>query len=467
MTDLLIRNGRVVTAIDDFMADILVRQGRIVAIGTELDATLTEEVDATGKLVFPGVIDPHTHVGWPGAADDFVTGTKAAACGGVTCIVEYALQFKGNSLHDSLGAWHTKADDRSCVDYAFHLVISDFNSRTRAEIGEIIAEGVPSFKLFMTSRHSGGLGVNDGTIYGVMHEVAQHHGVVNLHCENDDLIEFLISNFRDLGLLTPEYHARSRPPIVEAEAIQRAAFLAGVTGCTMYVPHLSSGLGLDVIRSARARNVTVHAETCPQFLVHTDEVYRRADAVNYVMSPPIKGETDQDTLWSGLAAEEIGTVGSDHCPYDSTRKREFSHDFTKIPNGVPGVETILPILYSEGVRQGRLTLQQLVKVTSYNAARTFGLLPRKGSIAVGADADLVIFDPQRTVSLRGEHLHSNIDYSIYDDLTVTGYPAMTILRGEVIYQDGKFVGVPGYGRYVPRRVAETVPDVPEALTGAR
>lgn len=453
--DRVIRGGTVVTSAGIYQADIGISGERISYIGQDLQPDGADVIDAEGKLVLPGAIDAHTHMEWPESADDFEEGTIAAASGGVTSIIDFAVQYPGKSLRETFQDWRSKADPKVVIDYGVHIVVSDFTDETGTELMSLVADGVTSFKMWMTSRHSGGLGVDDGTIYRVMQVASSLGALVGLHCENDAIIEMLIGQFLREGKTQPKYHRQSRPPLVEAEAIRRVATLAEATGCILYIPHMSSGVGRQAVREAQARGVQVVAETCPQFLTLTDEVYDREDAARFVLSPPIKSAADQDELWRGLARGDIVSIGSDHCPYSDEMKARGKDNFADIPNGIPGTEVIVPLLYGIGVAEDRLTLEQMVAVTAENPARMFGLFPQKGTIAVGSDADLVVFDPNRPTRLTRESLHSQLGYSVYDHVTVPGYPTTTIARGQVICQDGEFLGEKGRGRFLARNLPDT------------
>ncbi|HZQ09615.1 MAG TPA: dihydropyrimidinase [Anaerolineae bacterium] len=452
--NLVIKNGTVVNASGTYRADIGITGERITQVAADISPDGAQVLDAQGKFVLPGAIDAHTHMEWPRSADDFESGTIAAACGGVTTIIDFAVQYKGKTLRETMEDWRSRADAKVCIDYGLHLVVSDFNEDTPREMQELVGEGVTSFKMWMTSSHSGGLGVDDGTIYQVMEVASQLGALVGLHCENDPMMRVLINSFLRAGKTSPEYHRLSRPPFVEAEAIRRVATIAEATDCALYIPHMSSAAGRVALREAQRRGVRVVAETCPQFLALTDKVYRRPDAARFVMSPPIKTAADQAELWRGLAEGDIVSVGSDHCPYSDERKAEGRDDFTKIPNGVPGTEAIVPLLYGKGVACGRLTLEQMVAVTAENPARLFGLYPRKGVIVVGSDADLVIFDPACPMRLDAKSLHSQISYSIYDDITVPGRPVATIARGELIAREGEFSSKKARGKFLARALPD-------------
>lgn len=450
MSTLLVRGGDVVLPDRVVRADVLVADGVIAAVGRDLDSGGAAVLDAGGLVVLPGAIDPHVHFGWPGAADGFAAGSVAAACGGVTSVLEFAVQFPGEDLLAAVADWRSRAAD-SVLDLGLHAVASDARPSTLDGLRTLAGQGVTSVKMFMTSRHSGGLGIDDGQMFSIMEAVAGYGGLALAHCENDSLIELLSGRLVAAGRTSAGHHREARPDYVEAEAIGRAVRIAGATGAAFYVPHLSSAAGLDVVRAARRAGQPVLAETCPQFLALTDEVYTRPDAARWVMSPPIKSAADQAALWAGLADGSLVTVGSDHCPYDDGAKAEHAAtDFRLVPNGVPGVETLLPLLHHFGVGAGRLDLVGLARLTATNPARVFGLAT-KGAVVPGLDGDLALLDPAGTLTLSPEALHSGIDYSIYPGLTVTGRPVATIAGGRVIARDGAFVGAGKSGRFLARR----------------
>lgn len=448
--DTVIKNGTLVTPLGEYRADIRITGEIISEIGLDLTTGDAAMLDAEGCFVLPGAIDAHTHMEWPLSADDFEQGTIAAACGGVTTIIDFAVQYRGKTLAETITDWRSRADPKVVIDYGLHIVITSFDDKTAAALDALVREGITSFKMFMTSSHSGGLGVDDGTIYQVMQVASGLGALVGLHCENDPVMRVLIQSFLEQGKTTPLYHRLSRPPFVEAEAIRRVATLAEATECNLYIPHMSSSAGRVALREAQARGVRVVAETCPQFLALTDEVYTRPDAAHFVMSPPIKTQFDQNELWAGLAAGDIVSVGSDHCPYSTKIKQKGKDDFSIMPNGVPGTEAIVPLVYGLGVAQGKLTLPQMVAVTSEQPARLFGMYPRKGALRPGSDADLIVLDPNGSTKLDTRSMHSQIDYSLYQDFTVPGRIAATLARGEWVARDREFVSNKGRGRFVAR-----------------
>ncbi|MEM0118390.1 MAG: dihydropyrimidinase [Conexivisphaerales archaeon] len=461
MTSLLVKNAKVVTSRDIFDADILSEDGIITSISRSIDPNRAERrIDASGKLLFPGGIDGHTHFEMPfmgtTTADDFYSGTVSAAAGGITAIIDFAVQQKGELLSEAVRNWHNKARNKAVVDYSFHVIFRDVNEKTLNEVKEVIASGITSFKVFTTYRKEG-LMLEDGEIMQVMKTVSSNGGLVAVHAENNGIAETNIATFMREGKKEAIYHALSKPQIVEAEAVQRMLTLAAHTKARMYIVHLSSKPGRELIRDGMLRGLAVFAETCPHYLVFDESVYSRVDAKNFVMSPPIKGKEDREALWEGLRQGDVKTVASDHADFTSEQKSMGNDDFTKIPNGVAGTEVIIPVLFTEGYKRGRISLNRFVEVTSTNAARAYNLYPKKGTISVGSDADFYILDPQKKVRLTADALHSRIDYSIYDDFVAEGYPVITVSRGEVIYEDGQFIGKAGRGTFLARKASHEFP----------
>jgi dihydropyrimidinase len=455
--DLLIKNARVVTGSESFESNIGVEGGVIVSISPNLEPSGAEVYDAGGKIVIPGGIDAHTHMELPvtgtKSADDFYSGTVAAACGGVTCIVDFVDTQPGQTLLGALADYRRKADSKVVVDYGLHMMFKGQNLPEMDRIPEVVGKGVPSFKVY-TAYKKRGLMLDDPDILKVMRTVSGAGGLVAVHAESERIIQRLIEKNLAEGNTEARFHAKSRPAEAEAEAISRVTKLARDASAKMYVVHLSSRAGREEVEKARRSGTDVFAETCPHYLVLTEEVYEREDGRNFVMSPALKKAEDRAALWGGLGpGGVIETVGSDHCPFPSAEKDWGEEDFTKIPNGVPGTEAIVPLLYSEGVRKGRISMFDLVRVTSGAPASRFGLAPAKGSLSVGADADFVVIDPGRRVRMTADAMHSRIDYSIYDHITTEGYPVLTVSRGEVVMEEGEFVGKRGRGRFLPRRPA--------------
>ncbi|MGA2789172.1 MAG: dihydropyrimidinase [Candidatus Bathyarchaeia archaeon] len=448
MLDLIIRNGKIVTGSDTFEGEIGIKDGKVVEVSKSSKESASRVINAQGKLVFPGFIDGHTHMEMPfmgtETIDDFYHGTVAAACGGVTTIVDFATPSKGDTLLDAYKTWRMKADPKVTIDYGLHMIFRDFNPTNLSQVGALTAEGVVSLKVFMA--YKGAFSMNDGSIFRVMEEAVKNGSLVGLHAENGEVIDCLVARYLSEGKIDPEYHAKSRPSLAEAEAVQRGIRLAEMAHSPLYIVHVSTGLAVNEIKEAQTRGVPIYSETCPHYLTFTDEALRRPDGNRYIMSPPLRSEEDSAKLWQGLANGSIQTVGSDHAVFTLEQKNQ--HGFDKVPNGVPGTEQILPILYSQGIGKNIFSLNRLVQVGSSNAAKMYGLYPRKGTIAVGSDADIIIFDPQKKVRLSADNLHSNIDYSIYEDVTVTGYPVMTISRGDVIAENGQFSGKKGRGQFV-------------------
>ncbi len=450
MLDLVIAHGTLVTAEATFRADLGIQGERIAAIGQSL--TGRETLDASGMLVLPGAVDEHVHLQMPvgefTSSDDFHTGTVAAACGGTTTVIDFAEPKPDQSLVDALAARMSKADGQVVIDYGLHMTLPRADEETLAQIPASIAAGAASFKLYMTYE---GLRLEDGELLHALQALARVGGRTLVHAENHDAIAYLRAQALAEGRTGPENHPLTRPAIMEAEAIHRILALAQLTTAPVMIAHLSCSAGLEQVRAARARGQTVYVETCPQYLLLDEAEYHRPDftGAKFVLSPPLRTEIDREALWAGLAAGEIDTVATDHCPFFfDTQKTRGRTDFTLIPNGAPGIETRLPLLYTHGVRTGRLTHQRWVEACCTGPARRFGLAPRKGTLTVGADADVVIFDPNRRMRLSAEGLHQRVDYCPYEGWQLDGYPAMVLARGEILVRDNQFLGQPGRGRFV-------------------
>ena len=451
------KNARIVTGSESFESNIGIESGKIASISPTIQPSGARVFDARGKIVIPGAIDAHTHMELPvtgtSSADDFYSGTIAAACGGVTTIVDFVDTRPRQTLLRALADYRRRADSRVVVDYGLHMMFKGQNLPEIDKIPEVVAKGIPSFKVY-TAYKKRGLMLEDTDISMVMGKVARSGGLVAVHAESEQIIQHLIKENLAAGNMDAIFHAASRPAAAEAEAISRVTALARSAAARIYIVHLSSRAGREEVERARREGTDVFAETCPHYLVLTEDVYKRKDGRNFVMSPALKKAEDREALWEGLGpGGVIETVGSDHCPFPSSQKDWGKDDFTKIPNGVPGTEAIVPILYSEGVRKGRISMFDLVRVTSGAPSMRFGLAPGKGSISVGSDADLVVIDPEKRVRMTVDVMHSRIDYSIYDDVTTEGYPVLTVSRGEVVMEDGEFVGSKGRGRFIPRRAA--------------
>ncbi|MHB8147863.1 MAG: dihydropyrimidinase [Vulcanimicrobiaceae bacterium] len=450
---ILIRGGTVVTATDRSRADVLIEGETIAMLAEKIDERGHEVIDATGHYVFPGGIDPHTHLDMPFGgtvtADDFETGTRAAALGGTTTIIDFALYTKGDSLHNALRTWHAKADGKACIDYAFHLTIADGRDETMAEIPKIVNEqGVNSFKVFMAYKHV--LYVDDETIFKALLACRDAGGIVQVHAENGDVIEVITKQALDDGKTDPIWHARTRPVECEGEATHRAIRLAEIAKAPLYVVHVSSGMAADMISDGRKRGLPIYGETCPQYLVCDTQDYNRPDfeGAKYVLSPPIRDKWNQAVLLGKLKNTELHTFGSDHCSFNLCGQKELGkHDFSKIPNGAPTIEDRLAILYHAGVNGGVFGLNQFVALSSTNAAKIFGLFPRKGTIAVGSDADVIVWDPnaERTISAKTHHM--NVDNSVFEGMRVKGRPRYVFSRGLKVADGDTFTGRKGYGTF--------------------
>jgi dihydropyrimidinase len=449
----LIRGGTVVTATDVNTADILIEGETITQLARRVADSGHAQIDARSCYVFPGGIDPHTHLDMPFGgtvtADDFQSGTIAAALGGTTTIVDFALHQRGNSLRNALQTWHGKAKGKAVIDYAFHLTIADGRDETMNEIPEMIErEGVNSFKVFMA--YKGVLQVDDETIFKTLRAAAQHGGLVQLHAENGDVIEVMVAEARKKGQREPKYHALTRPVEAEGEATARGIRLAEMAGAPLYVVHVSSAMAADAISDGRKRGLPIYGETCPQYLVCDTSDYERPGfaGANYVMSPPLRDKWNQRVLLHKLRNLELQAFGSDQCSFNHKGQKELGKDdFSKIPNGAPTIEDRLSILWEVGVNSGILGLNTFVAVGATNPAKLFGLFPRKGTIAVGSDADIVVWDPtvERTISARSHHM--NVDNNIFEGMKVKGKPRFVFSRGKKIVEDGRFMGSPGDGRF--------------------
>jgi dihydropyrimidinase len=450
----LIKGGRILTAADDYVGDVFVEGETVSLIGRSLDVQADKVIDATGKFVLPGGIDVHTHLDMPfgGAtsADDFETGTTAAAFGGTTSIVDFAIQYKGQTLHHAWETWMKKADGKAVVDYGFHMIITDLNDQTEQEMDALVKQGVTSFKLFMAYR--GIFMLDDGSIFKALLRTGQNGGTICMHAENGDVIDVLVQRALKAGHTAPKYHALTRPARAEAEATHRAIALAEIADVPIYIVHLSAAEALEMVTEARDRGLHAYAETCPQYLFLSYDNYEEPDfnGSKYVMSPPLRDRSKQAQLWRGLAFNDLQCISTDHCPFCMKEKRLGEHDFSKIPNGAPGIETRMSLVYDGGVREGRISLNRFVELTATSPAKIFGLFPRKGTIAPGSDADIVVFDPNRTITLSAKTLHMNVDYNPYEGRQVTGATDTVLTRGRVIIENGKFVGRKGGGSFLKR-----------------
>ena len=452
----LIRGGTVVTATDLYRGDVLIEDDKISAIGTAFDGVAADRViDATGKYVLPGGIDVHTHLDMPfggtTSADDFESGTIAAAHGGTTSIVDFAIQYRGQTLRHALDAWSAKADGKAAIDYGFHMIVTDLNDAVEREMDSLVTEGVTSFKLFMA--YPGVFMLDDASIFRALLRTRENGGTICMHAENGGVIDVLVQRALAEGKTEPKYHALTRPARAEAEATHRAIALAEMAGVPIYIVHLSAPEALEMVTAARDRGLPAYAETCPQYLFLSYDNYEEPDfaGAKYVMSPPLRPKEGQDRLWRGLAGNDLQAISTDHCPFCMKEQKELGRgDFSKIPNGAPGIETRMSLVFDGGVRTGKISLNRFVELTSTSPARIFGLFPRKGTVAPGSDADLVVFDPNRKQKLSAKTLHMKVDYNPYEGREVTGVSETVLSRGKVVVENGKFVGRAGAGSFLKR-----------------
>ena len=454
----LIKNGRVITAVDDYLADIFIKNEIVTLIGENLEIEADEVIDASGKYLFPGGLDPHTHLDMPfggtTSADDFETGTRAAAHGGTTTLIDFAIQSKGHSTLEALDTWHAKADGKTAIDYGFHMIVTDLEDNRVHEMKMLANAGVTSYKLFMA--YPGVLYVDDGTIYRAMRKAGEDGTVVCMHAENGIVIDEIVKQALAEGKTEPKYHAITRPTRMEAEGVHRAISIAEVAQVPIYIVHLSSSDALEQVMLARNRGVHAFAETCPQYLFLDDSYYDQEgfEGAKYVMTPALREKWNQDELWKGLKFGDLQSIATDHCPFCFKDQKMLGiDDFSKIPNGGPGVENRMSLVFNGGVNSGRISLNKFVELTSTAAAKTFGLFPKKGTIAVGSDADIVIFDPNRTETISVNNTcthHMNVDYNAYEGFEVTGFTETVLSRGKVIIDNCEYVGKKGDGHFLKR-----------------
>ena len=451
----LIKNGNVVTAVDNYFADVLIEDGKVAVIGNKLTMESDLTIDASGKLVIPGGIDPHTHMELPfggtSSSDDFRTGTIAAAHGGTTTIIDFAVQYHGESLIQAVDNWHKKAEGKTAIDYGFHLITTDLPDERVPEMRQLINEGVMSFKLFMA--YPGVFLVDDATIFRAMKNAGEAGGLICMHAENGIVINEIIKHALTEGKTAPKYHALTRPTKAEAEGVHRAIAIADMAGAPVYIVHLSCSDALEEVREARDKGIPAYAETCPQYLFLDYSLYEREgfEGAKWVMTPPLREKWNQDKLWQGLQGNDLQVVSTDHCPFCFKEQKELGRDdFTKIPNGGPGVEHRMSLIYNGGVAGGKISLNRFVELTSTAAAKLFGLFPRKGTIAVGSDADIVVFDPNQEMVLSSATHHMNVDYSAYEGMKIKGVTKTVLSRGHLVIEDGKYVGKSGDGQFLKR-----------------
>src|SRR5947208_1068484 len=455
--DALIKNGNVVTATDTYVADVAVVDGKIHSIGKSLpQENATRVFDAQGKYVMPGGIDVHTHLDMPfggtTSADDFETGTRAAAFGGTTTLIDFAIQYRGQTLRTAFDTWMQKAAPKAVADYAFHCIITDLPEAQIEEMPQLIREGVTSFKLFMA--YPGVFMLDDASIFRAMRAASKSGGMICMHAENGGAIDVIVKQALAEGKTAPKYHALTRPTTAEAEATARAIALAEMAGSPVYIVHLSCNDALEKVREARDRGLPVYAETCPQYLYLSLEEMDAPgfEGAKYVFTPPLREKWHQEKLWQGLKQDNLQVVSTDHCPFCFKEQKELGKDdFTKIPNGGPGIEHRYSLIYSGGVASGRFSVNRLVELVATTPATIFGLYPRKGTVAVGSDADLVIFDPNHEEVISAKTHHMRVDYSMFEGIKIKGAPKTVFSRGRTVIDAGKFVGRPGSGQFLRRQ----------------
>jgi dihydropyrimidinase len=455
--DTIIKNATIVTAVDTTLADVGISAGKISAISAQLSPeNATQTIDASNHLLLPGGIDVHTHLDMPFggtmSADDFQTGTTAAAFGGTTTLIDFAIQYKGQTLRHAFDTWMKKAHDKATIDYAFHCIITDLGSAQLEEMADLIREGVTSFKLFMA--YPGVFMLDDASIFRAMSQAAKHSGLICMHAENGGVIDVIVQQALAEGKRAPKYHALTRPTTAEAEATSRAIALAEMAGCPVYIVHLSCNDALEKVREARDRGLPAYAETCPQYLYLSLENMNAPgfEGAKYVFTPPLREKWHQEKLWHGLAHDTLQVVSTDHCPFCFKEQKELGiDDFTKIPNGGPGIEHRLSLIYTGGVHGKRFSPNRFVEVVATAPAKLFGLFPRKGTIAVGSDADLVIFDPNEEQVISAKTHHMRVDYSMFEGIQIKGVPKTVLSRGRAVIDAGKFVGRPGSGQFLRRQ----------------
>ena len=456
----LITNGTIVTAEGSYPADVLVDGETIAAIGTGLAGLVLadETIDAAGKYVIPGGIDVHTHMELPFggtfAKDTFETGTRAAAFGGTTSIVDFAVQSRGGSLREGLDAWHAKAEGNAVVDYGFHMIMSDVNDDSLKEMDTLVAEGVPDFKLF--TAYPGVFFSDDGAIFRAMQQTGKNGGLIMMHAENGLAIDVIAADTVAAGVTDPIGHGLARYSVLEGEATNRVIRLAQAAKVPVYIVHLSAREALNAVRMARDEGLPAFAETCPQYLfLSLDDMGNGFNGAKFICSPPLRTEDHQPELWKGLVKDDLQVVSTDHCPFDFHGQKELGRgDFRKVPNGLPGVEDRVDLLHDGGVVGGKISKERWVEIISTAPAKLFGMYPRKGTISVGADADIVVYDPNRKRKISAKTHHMNVDYSCYEGRTVQGASDVVLSRGSVVVNNGEFIGRKGHGKFLKRAPAD-------------
>jgi dihydropyrimidinase len=451
----LLKGGKVATSSSVFRADVLIENERISAIGRNLRVSGTPDViDAGGKLILPGAIDVHTHFQLPFCGtvskDDFENGTQAAALGGVTTIIDFAFQVKGKRVMDAVRARMKEADGHVCIDYSLHAGITDWNERTENELKEIVDFGIPTFKMFMVYKSEGWMS-DDAALYGALSATKKLGGMVGVHAENVYLIDYFIERLKKSSKQSAYTHALSRPDFTESEAITRAILMAEASLGRLYIFHMSTGAGADAVKTAKERGVKVWAETCPQYLLLTDEKFKGRNGHLYATCPPLRSGSDVKRLWAGLTDGSVQVTATDTCTFDKKQKAMWKGDFTKIPYGMPGVETLFPLMMTNGYKKRRFNLPHLVSLVSTNPAKLFGLYPQKGDILIGSDADLVVVDPSQKRRISWKTLHTNCDFSPFEGMDAYGFPDYTFSRGRLVAANGKLTGDLKAGKFVRRR----------------
>jgi len=452
----LILNGTVVTADQTLLADVLIDGESIKEVEHGIQGRAADRViDATGMLILPGGIDPHTHLDMPfggtTSSDDFETGTRAAAIGGTTSIVDFAIQPRGTRMRDALDTWWKKAEGKACIDYGLHMIVTDLGTSGLEDMDDMVREGVASFKLFMA--YPNVLMVDDATIFKALSQTTKNGALVCMHAENGGVIDVIVQRALAEGHTSPIYHALTRPTDAEAEAVHRAIALAKMAGTPIYIVHLSSEDALNQVREARDRGFPAFAETCPQYLLLTVNELARPnfEGAKYVFTPPLRTAENLPKLWEGLKTDNLQVVSTDHCPFCFEDQKVLGKDdFTKIPNGGPGIENRMQLIYNHGVNEGRISLSRFVEITSAAPARIFGMYPKKGTIAPGTDADIVIWDPNAEYTISASTHHMRVDYSMFEGFKVKGNARQVVSRGEVIVENGNYVGRVGRGQYLRR-----------------
>jgi dihydropyrimidinase len=452
----LIKGGRILTAADDYVADVYVEDETVTLIGESLDQPADKVIDATGKYVLPGGVDPHTHLDMPFGGtvtiDDVESGQISAAFGGTTCHVDFIIQPQGMSFAAAFDEWKSKANGKQLIDMGYHMAVTDLKEGgTLEELASLPDEGITSYKLFMA--YKGALMVDDETLFRTMQVAAETGALVMVHAENGDTIDVLVKEALAAGHTEPKYHALTRPPETEGEATNRAIQLSRVAGSPLYVVHVSCAEAVEPIAIAREKGWNVHGETCTQYFFVDYSFLERPDfeGGKYVYTPPPRDKANQDVLWNAVRTDILSVVSTDHCAFLWDGQKTMGRDdFSKIPNGAPGLENRLQMIHEFGVRAGRISLNRMVELLSTNPAKLFGLYPRKGTIAVGSDADIVVFDPEKKVTISAAAHHSKSDYNLFEGTEVTGVPEVVLLRGQVLVEDGELVASPGVGQFVPR-----------------